>query len=173
MGDLMKGDWVRHDRFGIGRVEEVSGYGEGQKCSVYFSRNDKLALIARGQLASLSDAETAAYEMVKLAVMEIHEEEFPQIEMGERWKGGELVLKPADPQREAKSVPLENFFHKIVMIRDRLRVLEQQINSHKGLSDGEKVQLEQYITRIYGSLTTFNILFQDKKDHFVGQKGDD
>ncbi len=96
----------------------------------------------------------------------------PAVELGARWKGGELIMKPADASQAAKSVPIETFFHKIVMVRDRLRVMEAQINNHKTLTDAEKVELQQYITRIYGSLTTFNILFKDKKDHFVGQKGE-
>jgi hypothetical protein len=71
-----------------------------------------------------------------------------------------------------KSLPIETFFHKVVMVRDRLRVMEAQINGHKVLTDAEKIDLQQYLTRIYGSLTTFNVLFKDKKDHFVGQKGE-
>jgi hypothetical protein len=91
--------------------------------------------------------------------------------MGDRWEGGTLVLQPSDPGLKAKELPLEIFFHKIVMLRDRLRVLEQQINSHKKLSDEDKVNLQQYITRIYGSLTTFNVLFKEREDWFVGEKG--
>lgn len=90
------------------------------------------------------------------------------IPLGSRWEGGTMILKPGDESLKSKEIPIETFFHKIVMVRDRLRVMEQQINSNKGLSDEEKVNLQQYITRIYGSLTTFNVLFRDKDDQFRG-----
>jgi hypothetical protein len=172
MGNLIQGDLVRHEQYGIGSVEETTGPGENRQCTVYFPRIDKMTFAAEDALAPLSEAETTAYEMVKLAAYELGREDLPKIEMGARWKDGELIIKPGDPKLAPKSVPIEAFFHKIVMVRDRLRVMEQQINTHKVLTDAEKVDLQQYITRIYGSLTTFNILFKNKNDHFVGQKGD-
>ncbi|HVZ57764.1 MAG TPA: hypothetical protein VG870_13990 [Chitinophagaceae bacterium] len=93
------------------------------------------------------------------------------VPLGERWQGGTLLLQPADRSLKPKELPLEDFFHKIVLLRDRLRVLEQQINSHKKLTEEEKVGLQQYITRCYGSLTTFNVLFRQKEHWFVGEKG--
>lgn len=91
--------------------------------------------------------------------------------LGERWQGGKMILQPADKTLKPKEMPIEDFFHKIVMLRDRLRVLEQNINSNKKLSDEEKVNMQQYITRCYGSLTTFNVLFKNKEQWFVGEKG--
>jgi len=93
-----------------------------------------------------------------------------KVELGSKWEGGTLTMTPGNPNLQGKEMPIETFFHKIVMVRDRLRVLEQNINSHTVLSDEDKVNLQQYITRIYGSLTTFNVLFSDKEDFFVGSK---
>jgi hypothetical protein len=93
------------------------------------------------------------------------------VPLGDRWQKGMMFLQPADKTLKPKEVPIEDFFHKIVMLRDRLRVMEQQINAHKILSDEDKVNLQQYITRIYGTLTTFNVLFRNKEQQFVGEKG--
>ena len=81
-----------------------------------------------------------------------------------------MILQPEDSSLQSKEIPIETFFHKIVMVRDRLRVMEQRINSSKGLNDEEKVNLQQYITRIYGSLTTFNVLFKNKENQFQGER---
>jgi hypothetical protein len=90
-----------------------------------------------------------------------------------RWEGGEMILKPGKEGLQEKRVPLDALFHKVVMIRDRLRVLEQKINGHAKLGADDKLQMQQYVTACYGSLTTFNVLFADKGDQFVGQKGDE
>ncbi|WP_047414802.1 hypothetical protein [Cellulophaga sp. Hel_I_12] len=90
--------------------------------------------------------------------------------IADKWKGGTLVLQPSDAHLSNKEIPIDTFFHKIVMVRDRIRVMEQKINASKNLDDQEKVDLQQYLTRIYGSLTTFNVLFKNQSDHFVGDK---
>ncbi len=93
-----------------------------------------------------------------------------KVALGKKWQGGTMILQPANAELKPKEMPIETFFHKIVMMRDRLRVLEQNINSSDSLSDEEKVNLQQYISRIYGSMTSFNILFEEKEDYFVGAK---
>lgn len=93
------------------------------------------------------------------------------VPIGDRWRGGQMLLQPADKTQKPKEIPVEAFFHKIVMLRDRMRVLEQNINAHKILTDEDKVNLQQYITRVYGTLTTFNVLFKNKEHWFVGEKG--
>jgi hypothetical protein len=92
------------------------------------------------------------------------------VPLGDRWIKGTMILQPFDKSLKPKEIPIDDFFHKIVMLRDRVRVMEQQINAHKLLSDEDKVNLQQYITRIYGTLTTFNVLFRNKEHWFVGEK---
>lgn len=93
-----------------------------------------------------------------------------KVELGHKWVDGTLILQPGEEGMKPKEMPIDTFFHKIVMVRDRLRVMEQRVNSSKNLSDEEKVNLQQYITRIYGSLTSFNVLFRNKEDHFQGER---
>jgi hypothetical protein len=88
--------------------------------------------------------------------------------LAKKWEGGKIEIWPKDPGLEAKEIPIDTFFHKIVMLRDRLRVLESKINGHDKLNAQDKIDLQQYITRCYGSLTTFNVLFKEKLDQFVG-----
>lgn len=90
--------------------------------------------------------------------------------LGKRWRGGKMILHPAEGSGQPKEVELETFFHKIVMMRNNLRVLEQRINGQDGLSSADKFDLQQYITKCYGSMTTFNVLFADKEDYFSGQR---
>lgn len=92
------------------------------------------------------------------------------VPLGDKWIKGTMLLQPFDKTLKPKEIPVEDFFHKIVMLRDRLRVLEQNINSSKTLTDEEKVNIQQYITRCYGSLTTFNVLFKNKEQYFIGDK---
>jgi hypothetical protein len=96
---------------------------------------------------------------------DIHE----TVPIGTKWTGGKMLLVPGSQDLKEKEIPIDAFFHKIVMIRDRMRVLEQKLNA-SALTDEEKVDMQQYITRVYGSLTTFNVLFKNKEDYFTGDK---
>lgn len=91
------------------------------------------------------------------------------IPIADKWKGGKIILEPGQAGLASKEIPIDTFFHKIIMVRDRLRVMEQKINA-SSIEELEKIELQQYITRIYGSLTTFNVLFKSTTDHFVGDK---
>ena len=93
--------------------------------------------------------------------------------MAAKWQGGVVQLLPGNRELQGKELPVDSLFHKVVMIRDRLRTLEQKINASSKLTDAEKVEIQHYVTRCYGSLTSFNLLFRDKEDQFIGQKGDD
>lgn len=117
------------------------------------------------ELETVSEVETSL-----LKILRLWSDASEIVPLGERWKGGTMLLQPFDKSQKPKEIPIDVFFHKIVMLRDRVRVMEQQINAHKMLSDEDKVNLQQYITRIYGSLTTFNVLFKNKEHWFVGDK---
>ncbi|MBE9490319.1 MAG: hypothetical protein IMY67_08510 [Bacteroidetes bacterium] len=112
---------------------------------------------------SLFDVESSLVEILKKFsdVSEI-------VHIADKWKGGKLILEPADVNLQSKEVPIDAFFHKVTMVRDRLRVMEQKVNS-SNLEEQEKIDLQQYISRIYGSLTTFNVLFKLKEQQFKGQ----
>lgn len=90
--------------------------------------------------------------------------------IADKWKKGTLILRPIDSNLADKEIPIDTFFHKIVLVRERIRVMEQKINASKTLDDQDKIDLQQYITRIYGSLTTLNVLFKLKADHFIREK---
>ncbi len=113
-------------------------------------------------------------EQFRQVLREVLQDELGLVEspLGARWEGGEMILKPGKEGTAEKRIPIESVFHKVVMIRDKLRVLEQKVNSHPKLTDEDKVQMQSYVTGCYGTLTTFNVLFADKDDHFVGQKSE-
>ncbi|MFC4231242.1 hypothetical protein ACFOW1_05030 [Parasediminibacterium paludis] len=113
---------------------------------------------------------TSAVETSLLKILRQWSDITELVQLGDKWIGGTMLLQAVDKNLKPKEIPIEDFFHKIVMLRDRLRVLEQNINSNKKLSDEEKVNIQQYITRCYGSLTTFNVLFKNKEHWFVGEK---
>ena len=133
-------------------------------------RNTDLSVIERNEDAPKSGLSISEIEEVMNYVLDKHASLNEVIPLGEKWEGGVMLLQPANLDLKPKEIPIEAFFHKIVMLRDRLRVLEQSINSHKALSDEEKIHIQQYITRCYGSLTTFNIFFSEKEHYFVGAK---
>ncbi len=176
MEELTVGTRVEHPRYGEGIVSKnnLTVY------EIFFERGGKIEITKRNtDLTVLEKNEDSVVkeginlkeiEEVMTFILDKYNGLSQTVELGEKWVGGSMELKPANPALQAKVVPIESFFHKIVMVRDRLRVLEQNINSHKNLSDEEKVNLQQYITRVYGSLTTFNVLFADKDDYFVGAK---
>lgn len=112
----------------------------------------------------------SAAEDALLKILRTHGMINDAVRIGDKWKNGNLSIQPADTSQKSKEIPIDTFFHKIVMVRDRLRVLEAKINSNKAITEADKVELQQYITRVYGSLTTFNVLFKHKEDHFVGEK---
>jgi hypothetical protein len=171
------GSKVEHPHFGKGVVVESGNefytiWFKSQNTAKSVSKDYKELRILQatesndtsgGGNLSLADIEEALEN-----VLERRLNEFQLVPMANKWSNGSLVLQPADSTLQPKEMPIEAFFHKIVMVRDRLRLIEQKINSHKGLSDEDKVDMQQYITGIYGSLTTFNVLFKETHHQFKG-----
>lgn len=168
------GSRVKHSEFGEGVVIQITSYAYTVTfMKVGIREIDKEA----GKLESIDTAELENdlvslfdVERVFTSIIRKFSDMQETVDLAPKWQGGKMLLQPADKNLKPKEVPIDTFFQKIVMLRDRLRVLEQRVNSHDKLSEEDKVNMQQYITRCYGSLTTFNILFKNNEDNFVGDK---
>lgn len=166
------GSRVRHAEFGVGVIInlKLNGYivtfvEIGVKTIKLDSPLELIELVEPdSDLVSLFDVEQALSRVLQkwADVTEL-------VPLGDKWKGGKLILKPGRNDLASKEIPIDVFFHKIVMMRDRLRVLEQRLNA-SSIDDEEKVNIQQYITRIYGSMTSFNLLFKQPEHYFSGEK---
>ncbi|MDR2425290.1 MAG: hypothetical protein LBD59_11320 [Prevotellaceae bacterium] len=173
--ELGAGTRVEHDRYGEGFVckNTLTTY------EIIFERGGKMSFGKTNILRDMKILETVEDNEPRLSldevtavitsILERYTDLSRNTHIAEKWQGGTLVLKPGSEALQSKEIPVDVFFHKIVMVRDKLRVLEQNINS-SNLSETEKVNIQKYITAAYGSLTTFNVLFKDKDDYFVGAK---
>lgn len=173
--NLGTGSKVEHQLLGKGVIVEVGS----EFYKIWFKSSNSVKNIAKdfdlkvlsamegasgsGEVASMADL-----EMVINNILDQRADLNEKVELGGKWEGGTMILKPGSDDLQSKEIPIESFFHKVVMVRDRLRVLEQNINSHKVLTDEDKVHMQQYITRAYGSLTTFNVLFKNSFEQFKG-----
>jgi len=172
------GQRVRHPEYGSGTVKAISEaiaqiqFDEGTQRAVAPEPSGLSPLEAQASLTGLTvPLKQLIAETLEAAVAKLGLEKPDAVvdQLGVRWHNGRMVLHPADPALQTKEVPLEVFFHKLVGVRNQLRVLEQKINAHAVLTDGDKVEMQQYISRCYGSLTTFNLMFKNKEDQFVSK----
>jgi hypothetical protein len=173
------------ERVGIGSQIEHRSFGRGvvvdiidNSYTIYFNESGDVKEINR-DFDGLSILEKVAPDIVPIDLADIEKvvekvvsrnsrTQKSEVEMAGKWIGGTLNMLPGSTDLQGKEVPIDTFFNKIIMVRERLRVLEQNINNHEKLNEEDKIHLQQYITRAYGSLTTFNILFAQKEDHFKG-----
>lgn len=166
------GSRVRHPAFGDGVIIKLYKAAYDVTFMQYgvktvgreYDKWEVIEALEAEEVASFNEAEKALVRILRTynGIQET-------TKLGDKWVDGTLILQPGEDGLANKEMPIDTFFHKIVMVRDRLRVMEQRVNA-SGMTDEEKVNLQQYITRIYGSLTSFNVLFQRKEDHFSGQK---
>src|SRR3954463_13288789 len=165
---------VRHPQYGVGMVKSLTE----QTAEIVFDDAQRTIAPASSDLqpaeatATLSELQMPLDNLIRdtaHAVVEalgLEQKDVIVEDLANRWQNGTLSMQSSDSSLQPKEVPLETFFHKIVMIRNNLRVLEQKVNASDKLSDADKFELHQYITRCYGSLTTFNVLFKNKEDQF-------
>ncbi len=168
------GSRVKHPQFGKGAVVQV----RSDAYEICFIENGVRQILRNYEGLEIIElvetpSDLATYEKIEKSLVRVlrrFSDVQETVPFGSKWTGGRLVMIPGDLSLKEKEVPIDAFFHKIVMLRDRLRVLEAKVNA-SSLTDEDKVELQQYITRCYGSLTTFNVLFKNKEDQFVGEKG--
>jgi hypothetical protein len=170
------GTRVDHTRYGEGMISKVNL----TSYEIFFSKVGKMDISKNSPDLDFKEAKATEepdgqvtftdFEKILRELLEKHNAFQEIVPLGDKWINGKIIIQPSNPTLQSKEIPIDVFFHKIVMLRDRLRVLEQNINSHPKLTDEEKVDFQQYITRIYGSLTTFNLLFREKDQYFVGAK---
>jgi hypothetical protein len=165
---------VRHPQYGVGVVKSLAG----QTAEIAFDDSQRTIAPASSDLqpaeptATLSELEMPLAKLIRdtaqamVEALGLEQKDVVIEDLATRWQKGTLIMQPSDSSLQSKDIPLETFFHKIVMIRNNLRVLEQKVNASDKLSEADKFDLQQYITRCYGSLTTFNILFKNKDDQF-------
>lgn len=171
---LTIGMTVRHPQYGLGTVKALTEH----MCDVVFTDGrrtlDPVAseLAPAAAQANIQSLEIPLHTLIQqtceamVHALGLEKPDTVIEDLAARWHHGKVVLHPADPALQTKEIPLEVFFHKIVMVRNNLRVLEQKINAHDKLSEADKIEMQQYITRSYGSFTTLNLLFKDKAGYF-------
>lgn len=172
--DLGIGSKVDHTHFGKGVVVDTASefyiiWFKSQQGTKSISKDyDGIKVLEAAEAEPQGPISIADIEQALNNILDQRLHDMQLVPIAQRWKRGSMILKPGDSTMASKEVPIDTFFHKIVMVRDRLRVMEQKINSNKLMEDADKVELQQYITAIYGSLTTFNILFKEPHHQFKG-----